>query len=1049
MAAYRVTRSLLVLSLLLLVAPLALAQQVGSISGKVSTEGTPLPGVTVEARSNVLPQPRVTVTDGNGEYRLPALQPGTYTLTFSLSGMQTVTRRAEALVGQNTFADVTMGVQAVAETITVTAEATLVDRESTEIQSTLNEDEIEALPLTQDYRDLQKLIPGVMYTQDTVRGPSAGASGQDNVYMFDGVNVTMPLFGILNIEPNTRDVAQVNVVRGGATAIDFNRAAGFLIDSASKSGQNRLFGEVSYQLLDPSFVADQDGTQLAIYDEERTWITANLGGPILPDRLFFYGSYYRPERQRDNQSNLYGDLPQYKRETNEYFLKLTATPLQSLLINASYRDSERTDTSGDAFGNTRTATTGTGGINELKIGTFETSWIVNQNSFATLKYTDYRNPGFQTADFLSDAEPSFALGTQLNLANLDQQGRLVLTSHTPGTAAYTFAQPFYERYGYICPNNPADFGLSCTAGQRTGGGTVGFGQFARDDDSFYRKGFQVGYNHSLGSKVTHDLHVGYQRYKDSEDRFQTSNGWGLITIPAGVGAAGTCPASVCGTATPAFFRAEVSQQGARDVPVIHSEFVSQNIEFNDTIRFNNWSFNAGLLLSQDVLYGQGLAKADNVAGFVASPGTKYKMQTFDFGDMIQPRLGATWAYNGSDTVYASYGRYFPAANSDARAASWDRNLVAQLFVYFDQNGRLIGSAPNAASSGKWWQEGIKHPFVDEFMIGTGQQLTPGWSARVYGRYRKGEDFLEDTNNTARADFNAPAGIPRDPYVPNLGTVTTPGTIRNAIGSGSSYVIANLDGAFTKYYEATMESTVRTGKLYTTGSYTWSHYYGNFDQDNSSFSFANDASIFIGSSNIADGAGRQVWDFKYGDLRGDRRNVAKITSTYELPWRATVGAFALYQSGQPYQLESVLPYRSLTTSTSETNRYAEPAGRRRSPSHHQLDLKYTQDVFTFGGATLQVIADVFNVLDKQTGYNYETRVLSLGLRQIAGTPAPGRTLYDGDTIPIPNSIGDAALRTQLQIPASATFNRAEWGVVAPTPNSFYAPRRFQIMARVQF
>ena len=51
--------------------------------------------------------------------------------------------------------------------------------------------------------------------------------------------------------------------------------------------------------------------------------------------------------------------------------------------------------------------------------------------------------------------------------------------------------------------------------------------------------------------------------------------------------------------------------------------------------------------------------------------------------MIQPRLGATWAYNGRDTVYASFARYMPPANSDARAASWDRNLVAQLNAYFD------------------------------------------------------------------------------------------------------------------------------------------------------------------------------------------------------------------------------------------------------------------------------------------------------------------------------------------------------------------------------
>src|SRR5581483_10496067 len=198
------------------------------------------------------------------------------------------------------------------------------------------------------------------------------------------------------------------------------------------------------------------------------------------------------------------------------------------------------------------------------------------------------------------------------------------------------------------------------------------------------------------------------------------------------------------------------------------------------------------------------------------------MHTFGWSEMLQPRLGATWAYNNTDTLFASFARYMPAANSDARAASWDRNLVQQINAYFDANGKLIGVQPNASSSGKWWQEGIQHPEIKELMIGTSRQLTSAWSARLYGRARKGGHYLEDTNNNARVAFQPPPGVPPELYVPNLGTVSTPGTIRNAIGSGSSYVIANLDGAFTRYYEATMESDWRGSKGYVHGSYTWSH-----------------------------------------------------------------------------------------------------------------------------------------------------------------------------------------------------------------------------------
>src|SRR5947209_17194879 len=113
------------LVLILATTPL-FAQQTGSLHGKVTaSDGSALPGVTVEAKSNVLPQPRVTVTDANGDYRLPQLQPGAYTLTFTLSGMQTATRRAEAILDQEVTADASLGVAGVAETVTVTAGATL------------------------------------------------------------------------------------------------------------------------------------------------------------------------------------------------------------------------------------------------------------------------------------------------------------------------------------------------------------------------------------------------------------------------------------------------------------------------------------------------------------------------------------------------------------------------------------------------------------------------------------------------------------------------------------------------------------------------------------------------------------------------------------------------------------------------------------------------------------------------------------------------------------------------------------------------------------
>ncbi|MCA1559324.1 MAG: carboxypeptidase-like regulatory domain-containing protein [Acidobacteria bacterium] len=824
----------------------ASAQQTGAISGKVvDTGGAVLPGVTVEARSDALPSPRVTATEGDGQYRLPALQPGTYTLTFVLSGMQTVTRQAQVQLGQDTAVDATLGVAGVTETVTVTAVSSLIDRQTSTIKSGVSNEQIMALPVGQEYRDLVKLIPGVQFTQDAVRGPSAGGSGQDNLYQFDGVNVTLPLFGTLSAEPASHDIAQVTTTKGGARAVDFDRSGGFAIDSVSKSGTARYAGEVSFQLQNNNMASDVKSGSPSRYEQDRTWTTANLGGPILRDRLFFYGSYYRPERKRDNRANLYGDLPQYRSSRDEGFGKLTFTPINSVLLNVSYRHSKRLDKS-DLFEANAAATTGTGNESTQKIGIAEGSWVINSRSFATFKYTDFTLKTQGRPDNIADVTITTAVGTRLDIANLDRIGRLTVPVPVAGATAFNaFVQPLIDRYGYVLNGN------------RVGGGRVGYGvQF--DDNDFFRNAGQIGYNFSFGTSVRHELHAGYQRYTDEEDLTRTSNGWGAITVPGGRLA----------TNPGAFYTATFQQQTTGAVPNIHSEYESQSFEFNDTIRWNNWSFNLGVLASNDTLFGQGLREdSSTLSGYVSAPGTKYKMYEVPFSKMIQPRVGATWAYNGNDTLFVGYARYFPAASSLPRAASWDRNLAATIDAHFDANGLLISTAPVASSSGKLFVDDMTPRTVDEFLVGTSRQFNQQWSARLYGRYREGGHFWEDTNNTARVAFNPPAGIPRDPYIADL-------TARlGQIGSGSTYVIAELDGAYTKYQEITLESEWRGARSFIRGSYTWSHYYGNFDQDNSTTD--NDANIFIGSSFIADGAGRQLWNFRDGDLRGDRPHVVKV------------------------------------------------------------------------------------------------------------------------------------------------------------------------------
>ncbi|MEO7270742.1 MAG: carboxypeptidase-like regulatory domain-containing protein [Vicinamibacterales bacterium] len=927
-----------------------LAQQTGSISGKAADSGGGvLPGVTVEARSDVLPGPRDTVTGAAGEFQLPALPPGNYTVTFTLSGMQTVTRKAQVLLSQDTVVNAELGIQGVSENVTVTASASLIDKESATIKSGLSNEQISALPVGQEYRDLLRLIPAVQYSQDTTRGPSAGGSGQDNVYQFDGVNVTLPLFGTLSAEPASHDIAQISIVKGGARAVDFERSGGFSIDSVSKSGTSRYNGQVSYQFQQDNMAANLKNGSLSRYQQDRAWTDVNGGGPILKDHLFFYGSYYRPDNSRNNRANLYGDLPQYQSTRNEGFGKVTFTPTHSVLVNASYRDSKRTDESA-LFASNASRTTGSGNEARLKIGIVEGSWVVNNKSFVTVKYTDFTNRTQGRPDNTANVTVNTAVGTRLDLANLDSIGLLSVPAPIAGQTAFNdFIAPLITRYGY--PLN----------GVQTGGGTTGYSSLF-DNDDFFRKQGQVGYNLTLGSRVRHNIHLGYQHYTDAEDLERSSNGWGSISVPGG---------RTSFQGTPIFYAAAFQQQTTGAVPVIHSEYRSQSFEVNEAISVGQFSFNLGLLASNDTLYGQGLQNdSSTLSGFrlaTSLTDRKYKMYDLPFSKMIQPRLGATWAYNGKDTVYASYATYNPAASSLPRAASWDRNLATTIQAYFDPNGNLFAIDPLRSSSGKLFVDDLTPRTIYETLVGTSKQFNNQWSARLYGRYRSGKHFWEDTNNTARTTFAPPAGIPQTLYISDL-----PAKLAQ-IGSGSSYVIAELDGAFTKYYEGTVETEWKNDKSFVRGSYTWSHYYGNFDQDGTTT--ANDANVFIGSSFIADDAGRQLWNNRYGNLHGDRRHLLKVYGYRALPWHASAGFYGVAQSGSPWEAWSYEPYRAFTTSTSDTARYAEPAGSRLTPSHWQIDLNYTQNVRFSGRYTVQIVGDLFNVLNHQDGYNFDQSVHS--------------------------------------------------------------------------
>lgn len=937
-----------------------LAQQSGSITGRVTdaSDGSAISGVRVEARSSKLPGVRTSDTSENGDYRLPLLPPGTYTLKFTLADDSTRLREVDVLLQQTSTVDLVVDYASEAsslEEVIVTSNALESDAGEGSISGTINYAVFDALPVGQEYRDLIKLVPGVQYSEDSVRGPSAGGSGQDNAYQFDGVDVSLPLFGTLSAEPSTHDIEQVSIVRGGAKAIGFNRSGGFTINTISKSGTDEFHGEASYQTQTAGFTSGQVGDSVSQFNEDKEWITASLSGPIWKDKLYFYGSYYRPEVTRDNASNAYGEVPNFKSVRDEYFAKFTFAVTDNVLLDASYRTSDRTgeNLSVDEF---EAASVSEGEEATLDIGIVEANWVINDVSSAYAKYTNFQNDTSSLPDTLFNFP--VAAGDSLDINNLAQQGRFNVPRFLDGEDAYNaFITPLVDQYGF------SDNGV------QTGGGAVGGGSTI-NEQNFSRESVEFGWDYSImATNVTHDLHMGVHFETVEEELIRSSNGWGSISVPGG--------RVTNDDGVPVFYEARLSQMsiaagGAGGViPPIVSSSKTRNVEVNDTISWKNFQFSIGAMFSNDRLYGQGLKKnKDNISGFEVALGHRYLMKDIKMSDMIQPRLGVNWDITDRTSVFANYARYNPPASSLARAASWARNLARDIDVQFDENGDFLSIDEVRSSSGKMFQEGIEPRYIDEYLLGVVFDVNDSLTTRAHVRYRKGRNFWEDTNNDARLRFEPPPGIPQELYIPNLDE------IRDEIG-GSSYVIAQLDDAHTDYYELNLEAEYTSDNFYVQASYVYSEYTGNFDQDNTTTE--NDANSFIGSSFVADGAGRQLWNFRDGTLRGDRPHQFKMYGSYLVPWNASFGAYFVYQSGQPWEAWDVEVYRHLTSSTSDTSRFAEPAGSRRTKEHAQLDLNYTQN-FYFGGDgryNLQLRADLFNVFNSQTGYNIQNKVNSAG------------------------------------------------------------------------
>jgi hypothetical protein len=290
----------------LALAPSTVSAQ-SNITGVVrDTSGAVLPGVTVEASSSALiEKTRTAVTDGQGVYNIVDLRPGAYTVTFTLLGFQTLRREGIQLPASFTAtvnADLQVG--SLAETVSVTGEAPVVDLRSSGRQQTLSQELLASVPTGSTAQSYAVLLPsvtqglGIVSTApNSFRWADLNFRGtREASTSVDGFDTSHRLNGEGSQYQVNEGMVQEIVVSLGSAGAE-TQGAGIIINAIPKSGGNRFSGSFSAHWANEDFVSDNLTDQLRALNltsqsVRKSWdYNPSFGGPIARDTLWFYGSY--------------------------------------------------------------------------------------------------------------------------------------------------------------------------------------------------------------------------------------------------------------------------------------------------------------------------------------------------------------------------------------------------------------------------------------------------------------------------------------------------------------------------------------------------------------------------------------------------------------------------------------------------------------------------------------------------------------------------------------------------------------------------------------
>ena len=974
-----VMRRILSISVVLaLLAMSALGATYGTIKVTVTdSDGAAIPGATVEATSPVFIGSRTAVTDASGAALLTALVPGTYEVRVSLSGFRTASVTTKVSQNQTVELAPKLTLASMAESITVTAEAPLVDTSRATVADEVTLEEVESLPVSRDYRGYAQLVSGVNvvpnqggrdvpvdpaskggnnYRDRTPEGRTGGTGSRDNQYYLDGLIITDIYSGVGSMSFNNEVILEQQVITSGIPA-EFAGGKGFVGNIVTKSGGNEFSGSVNYYMMSPDFYSGFESTDTRLHTslEDKNDAAITLGGPILRDRAWFFLSGQMRENsdevQLSSSASPDGGVQEYKNERRNYFGKLTLKPSAATTVIGQYF-ADPQETSGSTNVNLPPSR-----YNVID-STPKTMWVTAQHLFGGSFLLDARVGQMKWDYFEGGANPN--LGPMNDVLYDPADGSVNNYERLLGGSSTAFNQ--------VQKRDQVDLAGTYflnTLGSHTLKAGVQLNKLQDMTESTLLHEMQFDslapqysgitwndlYTRNI-SRTDKDYIFNKLRNDKSSAAFQFAdrNGDGTLSADEFNNLTFT---STAGNPNGAinYFRDIIVQSGANNVKQDYNVVFLQ-----DDWLINDYAINLGLRV-EDLEY-------------IASDGSTI----VDMDPTFAPRLGLTYNVGGTgrQKISAFFGRYYDPIRMDMAHFAGNisgRVLDEQVWIGNDwytfrtrgsRERRDAGFAPN-----------IESPYQDEFSLTYGSNVTPlyGFTAQVYRR--TDHNLVEDYDPSVYFDGAAgdlsltPADFGYGPEGP--GNVNY--FLANLIGAERETI--GIDLAVERRFSNNWRGSVQ---------YSWKQGKGNTSSD---------ANADL-QGDLLEVDPRQP--YMNGRLPGTIPHQFKVYGMYRTPLNIEIGALYYWSAGA-YFTEGdraygiVIPH-DLTPNDSRDFHFTE-LGARQHPSFSILDLKLAYNLNVMRGAGVDLFLDVYNVFNNQDALYQEIVHNDLTFPQFGET----RTLLD--------------------------------------------------------